>query len=101
MLRVIQEIRPRWVVGENVAGIVTLALDQVLSDLEGIGYTCQAVIIPACAVDAPHRRDRCAILAHSMCIGNAVVPQQFYPIFEAIAARRCADVIVAFAQSLI
>lgn len=70
MLRVIQEIRPRWVVGENVAGIVTLALDQVLSDLEGIGYTCQAVIIPACAVDAPHRRDRCAILAHSMCVGS-------------------------------
>lgn len=65
MLRVIQEIRPRWVVGENVAGIVTLALDQVLSDLEGIGYACQAVIIPACAVDAPHRRDRCAILAHA------------------------------------
>ena len=70
MLRVIQEIRPRWVVGENVAGIVTLALDQVLSDLESIGYTCQAVIIPACAVDAPHRRDRCAIVAYSMCNGS-------------------------------
>jgi len=70
MLRVIQEIRPRWVVGENVAGIVTLALDTVLSDLESIGYACEAVIIPACAVDAPHRRDRCAILAHSMCIGS-------------------------------
>lgn len=65
MLRVIQEIRPTWVVGENVAGIVSMALDQVLSDLEGIGYTCQAFIIPACAVDAPHRRDRCAILAHA------------------------------------
>ncbi len=65
MLRVIQEIRPRWVVGENVAGIVTLALDTVLSDLESIGYACEAVIIPACAVDAPHRRDRCAIVAHS------------------------------------
>ena len=64
MLRVISEIRPSWVVGENVAGIVTLALDQVLSDLEGIGYSCQAVIVPACAVDAPHRRDRCAIIAH-------------------------------------
>ena len=65
MLIVIQEIRPRWVIGENVAGIVTLALDTVLSDLESIGYACQAVIIPACAVDAPHRRDRCAILAHA------------------------------------
>ena len=65
MLRVIQEIRPRWVIGENVAGIVTLALDQVLSDLESIGYACEALIIPACAVDAPHRRDRCAIIAHT------------------------------------
>lgn len=62
MLRVIQELRPAWVVGENVAGIVSMALDQVLSDLEGIGYACQTVIIPACAVDAPHRRDRCAII---------------------------------------
>lgn len=64
MLRVIQEIRPSWVVGENVAGIVNLALDQVLSDLESIGYAVQAFIIPACAVDAPHRRDRCAIIAY-------------------------------------
>ena len=63
MLRVIQELRPTWVVGENVAGIVSMALDQVLSDLESIGYACQAFIIPACAVDAPHRRDRCAIVA--------------------------------------
>lgn len=67
MLRVISEIRPTWVVGENVAGIVNMELDTVLSDLEAIGYACQAFIIPACAVDAPHRRDRCAILAYSMC----------------------------------
>ena len=62
MLRVIRELRPRWVVGENVAGIITLALDQVYTDLENEGYTVQALIIPACAVDAPHRRDRCAII---------------------------------------
>lgn len=62
MLRVISELRPAWVVGENVAGIVNMALDTLLSDLENIGYTCQAFIIPACAVDAPHRRDRCAII---------------------------------------
>lgn len=67
MLRVIQELRPAWVVGENVAGIVSMALDQVLADLEGIGYACQAFVIPACAVDAPHRRDRCAIVAYRMC----------------------------------
>lgn len=65
MLRVIRELQPAWVVGENVAGIITLALDQVLADLENEGYSVQAFIIPACAVDAPHRRDRCAIVAHS------------------------------------
>lgn len=65
MLRVISELRPAWVVGENVAGIVNMALDQVYADLENEGYAVQAFIIPACAVDAPHRRDKCAILAHS------------------------------------
>ena len=65
MLRVISELRPAWVVGENVAGIVNMALDQVYADLENEGYAVQAFIIPACAVDAPHRRDRCAIVAHS------------------------------------
>ena len=65
MLRVIDEIRPRWVVGENVAGIVNMALDTVLSDLESVGYSCQAFVIPACAVDAPHRRDRVAIVGYS------------------------------------
>ena len=62
MLRVISELRPAWVVGENVAGIVNMALDQVYTDLENEGYTVQAFIIPACAVDAPHRRDRVCIV---------------------------------------
>ena len=65
MLRVISEIRPAWVVGENVGGIVSMALDTVLSDLEGLGYACQAFVIPACAVDAPHRRDRVAIVGYA------------------------------------
>ena len=64
MLRVISELRPTWIVGENVAGIVNMALDQVCADLENEGYAVQAFIIPACAVDAPHRRDRCAIISH-------------------------------------
>lgn len=64
MLRVISELRPAWIVGENVAGIVNMALDQVYADLENEGYAVQTLIIPACAVDAPHRRDRCAIVAH-------------------------------------
>lgn len=58
MLRVIQEVRPTWVVGENVTGIITMALDKVLSDLEAIGYSCQTFVIPACSVDAIHRRNR-------------------------------------------
>lgn len=69
MLRVIEELRPAWVVGENVAGIVNMALDTALSDLEAKGYAAGAFIIPACAVDAPHRRDRCVIVANTGGIG--------------------------------
>ena len=65
MLRVIRELKPTWVIGENVPGIVNLALDTVLSDLENEGYSAQPFIIPACGVDAPHRRDRVAIVAYS------------------------------------
>lgn len=65
MLRVIKELRPAWVVGENVAGIVNMALDTVLSDLEAKGYTCRAFIVPACGVDAPHRRYRVAIVGYA------------------------------------
>lgn len=62
MLRVIQEIRPAWVIGENVAGIINMALDTVLFDLERQGYEARAFVFPACGVDAPHRRERVAIL---------------------------------------
>ena len=58
MFRVISEARPAWVLGENVPGIIPMELDNVLSDLEGIGYATRAFVIPACAVDARHRRDR-------------------------------------------
>lgn len=70
MLRVIREVRPRWVLGENVAGIVRMALDTVLSDLESEGYSAQTFIIPACAVGAPHRRDRVWIVGHSKSVGD-------------------------------
>ncbi len=63
--RIIEEVRPRWVVAENVPGLRTLYLDTVLSDLEGLEYTVETVIIPACAFDAPHRRDRLWIVAHT------------------------------------
>ena len=66
MLRVIREIRPTWVIGENVAGIINMELDAVLADLEGAGYEVQPFLIPACGVDAPHRRDRVWIVGHSI-----------------------------------
>lgn len=69
MLRIIKEIRPSWVVGENVNGFVSMELDTALADLEGENYEVQPFVIPACAVDAPHRRDRCFIIAHSNMYG--------------------------------
>lgn len=65
MLRVIQELQPNWVIGENVAGIINMALDQVLFDLENQNYETQAFIIPAVSVNAPHRRDRVFIMANT------------------------------------
>lgn len=65
MLRVIDELRPAWVIGENVANILNLALDDVLSDLESKGYTTRAFMFPARGVGAPHQRYRFAIVAHA------------------------------------
>jgi DNA (cytosine-5)-methyltransferase 1 len=65
MLAVIKQERPAWVVGENVFGIIKMALDQVLSDLEAIGYATRAFVVPACAVDAQHKRNRVWIVAHA------------------------------------
>lgn len=92
MLRAIREIHPSWVVGENVAGIATMVepmqvskvgrtddifeenyiyreeskftLDRICNDIEQAGYSVQPIVIPACAVGAPHRRDRVWIIAH-------------------------------------
>jgi DNA (cytosine-5)-methyltransferase 1 len=66
MVRVIAAIRPTWVLGENVAGIISMALDKVHSGLESIGYTVQSFIIPACAIGAPHRRDRVWIIGNTI-----------------------------------
>ncbi len=153
MLRIVKELRPPWVVGENVANITNVALDTTIFDLETEGYEARAFVFPACAVGAYHKQERVAIVAHHSsirsiyqqyenhtgkarkltqskaatgiplgnvgygggfdiaeerfptyqsrlcrdvhgipggmdrieCIGNAVVPQQFYPIFQAIA----------------
>ena len=144
MLRVIRELRPKWVVGENVSGLVRSALTDVLSGLEEIGYQARTYSTEARDVGGCFRGQRIAIVAspHNRsaalcgnwelpsdgeikgrrdnyrrgaqepcvwqrwkveprpfgvangvpnrvdrlkCLGNAVVPQQFYPIFKAIA----------------
>ena len=144
MLRVIEELRPRWVVGENVSGLVRAALDEILESIEQAGYTAWAYTFKACECGALFSGERIAIVAASdnrcaamrgnaqfpaddspsgcgdyhrrgaaefntgewgeiesrpygvadgvpnrvdrlTCLGNAVVPQQFYPIFRAIA----------------
>lgn len=64
LLEAIQDARPTWVVGENVTGIVGMELDRVLSDLAGLGYSGVPFVIPACAVDAKHRRARVWIVAN-------------------------------------
>lgn len=144
MLRVIQEIRPSWVIGENVSGLVRTALDEILESLEQAEYTARAYAFKASEVGTLFAGERIAIVATSndrrtalrgniqfpaddstkrcqdnyrggtqkfnpgkwrslesrpygvahgvphrvdrlRCLGNAVVPQQFYPIFKAIA----------------
>lgn len=99
MLRAIRQIHPTWVVGENVAGIKTMVescqvtqmgrtddlfeenhiyreesrftLDKICADLEAEGYSVQPIVIPACSVGAPHRRDRVWIVAHTQCDGHS------------------------------
>lgn len=92
MLRAIREIQPTWVVGENVAGLVTMVqpseefevggqaslfeenyrtreeqtytIEEICQGLEQAGYSVQPFVVPACAVGAPHRRDRIWLVAH-------------------------------------
>lgn len=92
MLRAIRQIQPTWVVGENVNGILSMVqpcnavkvgrtddlfeenyiyrteqqftIDVICEDLEHAGYSVQPIVIPACAIGAPHRRDRVWIVAH-------------------------------------
>jgi DNA (cytosine-5)-methyltransferase 1 len=70
MFRVIRIAQPAWVIAENVGGLVTwndgMVLERVCADLEASGYEVQPLIIPAAAVNAPHRRDRVWFIAHSL-----------------------------------
>lgn len=99
MLRIIKECKPTWVIGENVAGLSGMVqytsdfevesngdyigeigstltregygiLKEILESLEAEGYEVQPIIIPACAVNAPHRRDRVWIIAYSNKVGS-------------------------------
>jgi len=69
MCRVIDEVRPRWIVGENVLGLLNwrrgLVFEQVQADLEAAGYEVWAYILPAAGIGAPHKRDRIWILAYA------------------------------------
>ncbi len=64
MVAVVEVVRPAWIIGETVPGIVTMELDRCAADLETQGYAVWPVIVPACAVGAFHRRDRVWIVAH-------------------------------------
>ena len=69
MLRVIRFVRPRWIVGENVHGIISwnegMVFDEVQADLEAEGYEVWPYVLPACGVNAPHRRDRVWFVAYN------------------------------------
>lgn len=65
MFKVIKDIKPDWCIIENVAGIINMALDKVLFDLESKDYEAIPFVIPACAIEADHRRDRVWIFAHN------------------------------------
>lgn len=69
MLRVITEVKPKFVIGENVPGIVSMELANILASLEGAGYKAKPFIIPACGTAAPHKRERLWILAYADCFG--------------------------------
>jgi DNA (cytosine-5)-methyltransferase 1 len=74
MLRAISEIKPTYVVGENVRGLTNwnggMVFEEVCVDLESQGYTVQPILLPGCAVGAPHRRDRIWFVAYSKNIGQ-------------------------------
>jgi len=95
MFRIIRELAPRWVVGENVRGLVNIqdgmVFETVCTDLEGEGYEVRAFNIPAAGVGAPHRRERIWIIANkkeSMVNSNKIRFQQHNETEEETSRRR-------------
>ena len=76
LLQIVAQKRPAWCCFENVYGHVSMGLDQVLLDLEGQGYATRPFIVPACAVDAPHRRDRVFVIAKDVSDTDSAGQQQ-------------------------
>ena len=74
MLRVIRNVQPSFIVGENVRGLLNwskgMVFEQVQVDLENEGYEVTPFLLPACGVEAPHRRDRIWFIAHAAGNGN-------------------------------
>jgi len=71
ILKIVAHKRPTWCVFENVHGHIALGLDQVLADLEAEGYSTRTFIVPACGVNAPHRRDRLWIVGNAQHDGSS------------------------------
>jgi DNA (cytosine-5)-methyltransferase 1 len=80
MLRAIQEIQPKYIVGENVLGIVNwnggLVFDEVQADMENEGYEVIPVVLPACAKNAPHKRERVWFVAYRSDAGTKSMRQE-------------------------
>ena len=79
MFEIIKQERPTWIICENVNGHITMGLDEVLLNLESEGYSSKPFVIPACSIDAPHRRDRVWIVSNLQSNGLQRGPEHRNP----------------------
>lgn len=91
MLRVISELKPAWVLGENVPGIIPIFLDQAIADLEAEGYTCEAFVLPAVGFDAPHKRQRLFVISYSNDIRRILIKAKIQSAKRGVNAQRYAS----------
>jgi DNA (cytosine-5)-methyltransferase 1 len=91
--RIIGELRPRYVIVENVAALLGRGLDVVLGDLAALGYDAEWHCIPACAIGAPHQRDRVWIIGQPGPLGHDVADAEFPRLEGRFAAilRECTE----------